>query len=386
MNHVVIVGAGFAGLLSARQLAKRKGVRVTLVSEEVDFLFTPRLIDALEHTPANTLFWRTSIAEIAKRDGFAFVQVHVDAIMPQQKHISYSIDGQSKTLAFDALILSPGVQPCYYGIPGAQEHTVPLKRAQDVETILHKLEAILNERYAHPDNTENINIVFVGGGPSGVEGIASLRRYAHAWCKKHHAPFLLKHLQWHIIQATDNVLPGFPEKMRANTHKDLVKQHIHLHLNTRVTKVTDKGVYMNDGDARLDSHLVVWTAGVEARTDTMCHDVALERGFPVAKPTLEIAPSVFVAGDAVYFAEKSAQLPKSAQSAMQVVPTLVHNVMQSLRNKPLKKFVFKNKGSIMSVGTTGSLQVGASLVLHGGFVPKLRALFYRYRFWQMTGK
>ena len=47
MKHVIVIGAGFAGLMALKQLVKSKDLKLTLINKNNSFLFTPRLTELL---------------------------------------------------------------------------------------------------------------------------------------------------------------------------------------------------------------------------------------------------------------------------------------------------------------------------------------------------
>ncbi len=390
MPHIVIIGAGFVGLSTARQLRKQKpSLSITLIDAKDTFLFTPRLIDALQSSEYPREAYRADLRTIAKDEGFPFIQGYVSNVDREAKKIEYipSTSNEVKeTLSYDLLVLSQGAQPCFYGLPGVAEHSLPLKTEDDLHHIHDRVRTILKEAETLPSDQEkkrHLAFAAVGAGPSGVEGICALKLFVETLCDKDF-PSLKPHLSWTLIQGGPQILPGFPTKLVNGAKIALERQGISVQTGVSVTGM-NKGEILT-AQTSIFANLILWTAGIEAVNLNISPKIQTERGgyLPVDH-TFVIAPNIFGAGDAVLYRESNVVIPKNAQTAMRMAKTVTQNIINTLENQPLKTFRYSSKGNIVTVGNTGFLDA-KYFILKTPFALYLRNFLYRLRFWQMTGK
>jgi NADH dehydrogenase len=137
-------------------------------------------------------------------------------------------------------------------------------------------------------------------------------------------------------------------------------------------------------EERIPSSLTLWTAGVAANVVPMTPEIERDGKGMMVDSSLRIDAHMFAAGDAISFRDKQLLLPKNAQTAMQMANSLSKNLMHELDGQPIVPFRFHNLGSIITLGTTGYLNVGR-FAFKFPLALQLRDLFYRYRMHQIVG-
>lgn len=390
MPHIVIVGAGFVGLSTARRLRKQKpDLSITLIDVKDTFLFTPRLIDALENEGYPRASYRADLRTIAKRDGFAFIQGYVNNIDRETKTLTYipSTSNEIKeTISYDLLVLSQGAKPCFYDLPGVVEHGLSLKTEEDLHYIHDRVRSMLKEaKNLATDEEKKYHLTFaaVGAGPSGVEGVCSLKTFVEKLCNTEEYSSLKPHLSWTLLQGGPQILPGFPTPLVKGAAHLLEQQGIAVRTGVSVTGIQPGKIITAQNI--VPASLTLWTAGIEAATIPISPTIQSERGgyLPVDRH-LMIAPNIFGAGDAILYRESNVVIPKNAQTAMRMAKTLADNLLHTLKNERLETFRYTSKGNIITVGNTGFLDA-KYFVIQTKLVLPLRRLLYRIRFWQVTG-
>lgn len=389
MTRILIVGAGFVGLSTARRVARAlPKAQVTLIDSKDTFLFTPRLIDALEKPDYPSSNLRADLRAIAKRDSFAFIQGRVTIVDRERRVVTYTIPTsveRTETITYDILALCHGAQPCFYGIPGAVQESIPLKIEADVHHIHEQIRALLQLASQEADREARktyLSFIGVGAGPSGVEALCSLKLMVEELCREKYQN-LLPELSWTLLQAGPQILPGFPPSLVAQTEDLLKKQGIDVRVGEGVTAMQDHVVAT--AKTTYPAGLVLWTAGIEPNRLTITPEIHTDRaGYLPVNPYLEVSPCVFGAGDVVLYRESNVVIPKNAQTAMLMATTLADNIIRSVRNQPLAYFRYTSKGNVLTVGKTGFLDL-RFVVLQTRLVPFIRHLLYRFRFWQVTG-
>ncbi len=388
MSHIVVIGAGFVGLSTARRLQKRlpRDTKITLLDSKDQFLFTPRLIDVLQNPRYPRAYVRADLREIALRDGFTFIQGHVTAVDRNTRAVTYTVPTsktRTETLIFDILVLCQGAKPCFYAIPGTHEYALPLKSEEDVRHVHDHVERVLEEaaHSASPETRQRLlSFVTVGAGPSGVEAICALKLMVEARSKERY-PKLIEHLSWTLLQAGPEILPGFPATLVAHTRRLLAAQGITVRTGAAVSAISLGSLTTAQGI--LETGCVLWTAGIEPSVIDLAPKIHTDRaGYLPVDSTLKIAPNIFGAGDVVLYREGNMIIPKNAQTAVQMSKTLSENVLRTLAHQPLIPFYYASRGNILTMGKSGFLDL-KFFSIHSRFAPFIRNLLYRFRLWQI---
>ena len=383
--NIVIVGAGFVGVRSAKLLRQRLGpsARITLVDDKDHFLFTPRLIDALSGNPSP--FARASLITLSKKHRFIFLQGHVTSIDRQQKMVH--LDNQKPSLSYDFLVLSHGAQTRYFHIPGAESYSFPLKTIHHVERIHAQIDNLLEKAAATSDaaiRRHLLNFVVVGGGLTGIESVFALQQYIqHHLCQNTAWSSLASNVSLSVIQGTPQILPGFSQKIVLATLRALKKANIDLHVSELITQVDETQITTATGQV-IPTHFVLWCGGLEPRplsfTPAIHHDPA---GFMTTDAFLRVCNTIFAAGDAISYRDQNVTIPKNAQTAFLMADAISQNIVRTIQQKPLKSFHYTSKGNLILLGQTGVCDL-KSFVIQSRFVRFLRDRVYRHRYHQIT--
>jgi NADH dehydrogenase len=375
-KRIVIVGAGFTGLLTARNLARRchANEQIFLVDPKTRFVFTPWLVDVLAGDMKMEEITH-SIPEIAKRDGFSFVQGTAMGIDRIKRMVEIETNEGARSLGYDILVLCQGARTTFYGIPGTPDCCLPLKIEGDVGRIHGAIKAILEKGGG--------TAAVIGGGPTGIETVFAIKNYAERLARRD-PRFGKARLSLSLIQAAPQILPGFSTTLVNSAMDELAKQGISVSIGDPVAKVTGHKIITNSGK-QIMSDMTVWAAGIEANALEVEPQPETERGYLVVDNYMHLGPDIFAAGDISAFRLHGAPVPKTAQVAMQMTSVLTHNVLASLYGKPLKPFKVENKGVIITLGKTAVASLMHKITLTSPVFMYLRNVFYKMRFKQMVG-
>lgn len=352
MRHLVILGAGFAGLsaihtLEQATLARRK-IKLTLVSNSTHFLFTPLLPNV-----ANGELSLKSITFPLKTYLDDSTNLIVEEIAHLEPDHARLITSSGESIAYDYLLLAPGTQIDWRGKESWQPHCLTCKSAEDAVLIRERVEQAF-ARAAHLPTSEReslLTFAFAGAGPTGVELLAEL----HASLKKdvfpRASPDLVSQVRLLLIEPGETILSHLPEELRQLATTHLARQpQITIHTKTSLTERTAHTITLSTGETIPCDHLF-WCAGVRphaliADHPDFEHD---EQGRILTDSTLQALghENIFVAGDCASPPDAPGQ---NAQAAKQQGPIAAQNILAALSGRAPKLFTFQHLGDMLTLG------------------------------------
>ncbi|WP_016853799.1 NAD(P)/FAD-dependent oxidoreductase [Halomonas smyrnensis] len=397
LPRIVVVGGGAGGLelvtRLGRKLGKRKRAEIVLVDRNPTHIWKPLLhevatgaldsgLDEISyqgHARANGYQFQLGTLTDLDRDGQTLTLAPVldddgEEILP------------ARTLPYDDLVLSLGSVSNDFGTPGVAEHCHFLDSPHQAELFRQSmLNAFL--RYSAPQETSAKMVVgIVGAGATGVELAAELYGASEMLNSYGFTTLDSDHLEVHLIEAAPKVLPALPERISGAVHAELERLGVKVHVDTRVTEVNDEAI-ITAGDERIDIDLGVWAAGIKAPALLSELGLSTERNHRLkVDATLKSLDDehVFAFGDCASCPqEDGSTVPPRAQAAHQQADRLYRNLVARLDGKPLKPFVFRDRGSLISLAhfdAIGSLMRGASarsLFIEGHLARFFYASLYR---------
>ncbi len=355
--HVVIVGAGFGGVYTAKSLIPyvKKGVLdVTIVSKTNYFLFTPLL-----HEVATGGLSGRSVTEpirhIFSGTGVMFHQGTVESCSPTEQTII--VDG--KRISYDYAVIATGAVTNFYGIPGAQEHSLVLKNLADAIEIREQIIDAVEDAScieSADERKKKLTFVVVGGGATGVEMVAEMAEFIHTLYDLYFKGTSIiekKDISVHLVNTGPELLTMLHPALRAETMKRLIDLGVQLHMNMSVTEITKDTVVFNDGTSIVTS-FVFWAGGIVPSIPTFLMQQPTVIGGRLATNTflqLKGDPHIFVLGDSACVETNDGKgYPALAQIAVRQAEVVAYNIVALLKHKPLKVFTYTIRGTLVSLG------------------------------------
>ena len=341
---VLILGAGFAGLTAARNLASH--AEVTLVDRHNFQTFLPLLYQvstaglAADHV-AHPIRSALRKNKVEFRMG--------SPISIDHKNKSVKLDS-SENLQFDYLIVALGSATNDFGIPGVKENTLGMKSVTEALKIRSDIMRHFEDlcRFNDP---EDFNISVIGGGPTGVEMAGAIAELINGPLKSDNQS-AASHIKVRIIEAGPRLLPSFSEKLSAKTKSDLEKLGVTVLLNAPVKQVNPEKILLASG-AHLVSGLNVWTAGVTGEPAMKSLNLPNEAGRISVSDSLQVKdyPYIFAIGDIAGLKDINGRyLPMVAPVAMQQARYVAKNLARLHKGESLPKFSYLDKGSMATIG------------------------------------
>lgn len=317
--HVVILGAGFAGLYAARAL-RRAPVEVTVIDRSNHHLFQPLLyqVATASLSPADIARPIRTILRGQKNTRVILGEAKRVDLEARQVHLVREV------IHYDWLILAAGARATYFGNDQWRNVAPGLKDVRDAliirERFLLAFEAAERETDADVRRA-TLTFVIVGGGPTGVELAGAMAEVARRAMPSEFRSIDTASARIMLVEGGSTLLPGFAAAHAQRAKADLERLGVDVWLNARVTDIDEHGVSM--GDVRIEARNVIWAAGVVGSSIAESLGVPLDkRGRVPVRPDLTIDghPEVFVLGDlaAVKNPRTSAEVPGVAPAAMQM--------------------------------------------------------------------
>jgi NADH dehydrogenase len=317
---IVILGAGFAGVRAAQDLARRVGDthEIILVNDRSYHQYHPAFYEvasarradatalALKQTAA------VSLGELFSDLPAGIVQDRVVGINFAKKTVQLA----NSSLSFDFLIVSLGSREDYYDIPGLKEHAHSFKNLTDAIRIRNKIEDLVCT--AATSKKPEMRVVIGGGGFTGVELAAELRHFYKHLCTVYQYP--LVNVKTTIIEGCERVLATSDPYVSKMAQKRLTHLGVSLKLGSFIQDVQARELVISSGE-KIPFDVLVWCGGVRAcaiggESLPACD----KRGRFLVDGHLEIPnhPNVFAAGDVACVQDPKTKtpLPGLAQLAM----------------------------------------------------------------------
>jgi NADH:ubiquinone reductase (H+-translocating) len=356
LPHVVIVGAGFAGLETARGLANAR-VRITLIDKRNHHLFQPLLyqvaiaglLPSQIAYPIRTIFRR--------QKNLTFQMGEVSAIDLDAKYIK--LDGS--VIAYDYLVLAVGGRTNFLGLDSLERDGLQIK---DIETAVKTRNHLLSmlERASCEADAEKrralLTFVIVGGGPTGVESAGALMELITHVMVKDYPNLNLKDAGVILLEAGPHLIDAYPHELRRSTLRLLERKNVDVRLNTKMENFNGHHVTLAGGDV-IATHTLIWTAGVKVAE--IVNDLGMEQaaaGRVRVEPTLQLPghPEAFVIGDAAFLVNGGGRpLPMLSTVAIQQGRLTAKNIRRMVDKKSPTDFHYKDPGLLATIGRNAAV-------------------------------
>jgi len=398
--HVIIVGAGFAGLAAVGRLRKA-GFMVTVIDKNLYSTFQPLLYQVATGglNPGDVSY---AVGGFTSRRRTRYVRGELASIDDAARRVKLS---GGRELGYDYLILATGVAANYFGLPGAAENTFGLYSRADAIVLRDHLMNGFERLSESSDPRSEFVITVVGGGATGVELAGTAAELRRAVIQSTFPDVDPDRVHVRLIEMAPALVMPFHPKLREYTRRQLVHRGVDIRLNTEIREVRPDCVVLADGQD-LPTDLTVWAAGVAGP-----HGLA-DWGLPLGKGgRLLVGPDLLVEGHDRIFAIGDIALnqkdpdPQLAQPAIQHGKHVAAQITRLTRGEPTQAFTYHDRGMMATIGRrsaivqlpqgirfTGTLAWFAWLGLHlvyllGGRnrVATLVNLSWRYMAWGHGG-
>ena len=406
MEKIVIVGAGYAGVLTAKKLERKLKKRE--LSDTVE-------ITLIDKKPFHTML--TELHEVAagrvEEDSVKISLKRIfesrDVTLVQDKVSGVDYSGKKvicgeRTFDFDYLVIASGSQPAYFGIPGVKENAFTLWSYEDAIKLREHILDMFRKAAVTADEEEKrklLTFYVIGASLTGVEMAGELAEFAPALCSRFEIdPSLVKIV---AVDVLDRVCPVLPDKLAEKVRRRLERMGVEVALETKVTAVGQDFIECiecvhEEEKNHGSTYTVVWTAGVEGSEVAKNSAGVLgnvERGRIETDEYLRSKsnPDVFIAGDNIYFTpeDEKTPVPQMVENCEHSSGCIAHNIVALIcgGKEEMETYRPKFHGIMVCVG-------GRYGVAHVGThkrkisLPSFLAMFVKHfinviYFWQVLG-
>ncbi|TQN32133.1 NADH dehydrogenase [Haloactinospora alba] len=356
--RIVVIGAGFAGVHALRRLESRipKGyAELVLVTPNDYMLYSPLLpqVSSGLLTPQSLAVSLHRMLNNTRLVPGSAIGVDTESQCVIVRKISDEVTYER----YDRLILAPGSLTRVFDIPGLTEHGFGNKNLAEAvvlrDHVLAQLE-LANASRDPVEREERCRFIVVGGGYTGVETAASLRRLTEEAAQRY--PELRSAISWHLVDIAPRLLPELGTRLGEKALDLLRGLGIEVKLEVSIREVTENKVALTDGRT-LPCRTLIWTAGTSPSPlmeslGASTNRGKLEVGSDLAVPELD---RVFAVGDAAAVPdlstdEEGALCPPTAQYAERQGRTVADNVIASLLGQPGYTFLHEDMGLVVDLG------------------------------------
>lgn len=342
--HVVVLGAGFAGLSAVRALRKAP-VRVTLVDRHSYSTFQPLLYQVATGAlnPGDITYGARGFAA---NTGAHFRKGEVTTVDPETRTVSLDV---GPDLHYDYLVIANGVTTNYFGVPGAADHAFPIYTRGEALAVRDRMTGYL-DRIAATSEARGASVVVVGAGATGVEMAGTLAELRNSVLPTRYPELDPNEVHVVLVEMTDRVLPPFAPRLREYAAEQLRARGVELRLETAVKEVRPDSVLLADG-TELAAQMTVWATGVAAHERVKSWGLSQGKGGRiVVGGDLRVPdhPEILVAGDIGVIEDDP--LPQLAQPALQTGRHAGRTIARLVAGEPTERFHYKDKGTMATIG------------------------------------
>ncbi|MCB0549651.1 MAG: NAD(P)/FAD-dependent oxidoreductase, partial [Phaeodactylibacter sp.] len=258
---------------------------------------------------------------------------------------------------YDYLVLAIGAETNFFGNEKIARLAIPMKSVSEALFLRNRILSDFEKALSTTDYEERqklMDIVVVGGGPTGVEvsgALAEMKRYVFP---KDYPELNTDEIDIYLLQGADQLLLGMSEESSRKSLEFLTQLGVKVRLNTLVTDFDGEYVHMNNGET-IHTSKVIWAAGITGNKLRGVPEGALTRGNRIRVNRfnqVEGLENVFAVGDIAYMEEENYPQghPQVAQVAMQQATQLANNFRNLHRGQGLLPFSYRDLGSMATIG------------------------------------
>jgi NADH dehydrogenase len=367
-HRVVVVGGGFGGVQAVKGLADAP-VSITLIDRRNFTLFQPLTYQIATGalSPGDVAYPLRSLFRRQRNVEVIVGEVTACEIEAKRVQLTYPVgEVGPDTVEYDTLIVAAGSSYSYFGHDEFRRYAHEVKTLESAITVRSQLLRAFERAESGSDERDraaDLTFVVVGAGPTGVEMAGQIGELAHRTLADDFRRIDTRAVRVLLLDGEDRILRTFPPSLSAKAVAQLERLGVTVIVNRMVVDVDDRRVVVTDEHgtrSEIDTHTVVWAAGVTA--STLAGELASAAGGEVdsngrltVEPDLTLLghPEVVVLGDMVRVRDGKGQaqeLPGVAPVAIQMGRYAAKFVAGRVAGRSERPFHYRDKGNLATIG------------------------------------
>lgn len=351
-KHIVIIGAGFAGLQLARRI-KDINVEITLIDQYNFHQFQPLFyqVATARLEPSSVSFPLRKVFQRKKNVHIRVAKVTLVDIAGQMVHTDVSGD-----FRYDYLMIATGCTTNFFGNQNIEKYSFPMKSTPEAITIRNRILLNFEDALDAPaDQMEAImNIVIAGGGPTGVEMAGSIAEMKQHVLPRDYPDMDFSKMNIILIEGSPHTLNAMSDESKKKSQEYLEKMGVQVWTNTLIKDYDGTTVTLGDGRT-LRTHNLIWAAGVTGNVPPGIPKEWLVRGNRIKVDEYNRVvgtENLFAIGDIAYMEtpEWPKGHPQLGNVAVNQGKHLAKNIKRFVRAEKPLPFKYKNPGTMATVG------------------------------------
>jgi NADH dehydrogenase len=368
-KQIVVIGAGFGGMAAVQAL---KGVPadITLVDRTNHHLFQPLLYQVATAALSPAEIATASRVLLRRFSNATVLMAEVIGVDPARRIVRLA---NGLELPYDYLVLATGAAYSFFGRNDWAAYTHVLKTLDDALSIRECLLSAFEwaEESNDPEEVKRLlTFAVIGGGPTGVELAGTMAELARSTLARDFKRIDPRSARIVLCEAGNRLLSAFPQHLSDYSLQSLRALGVEVRLGEAVKAIDAHGLLV--GDTRIESSLILWCAGTEARPAakwigaTAARNGAVEVGADCSVPAW---PEIFAIGDVASFSSGLARplpglAPVAKQQGRYVGQLIKARIAGASFNKP---FRYRDYGTMAVIGRSHAIADFGRFKLTGFF-------------------
>ena len=377
-KRIVIIGAGFGGLKLAKKLVG-SGFQIVLIDKNNYHQFQPLFYQVASSgiEPSSILFPLRKIFQKRKDVYIRVAEVH--SVDTEKKELHTSLD----VVWYDYLVIATGVNSNFFGMKNLEQYAIPMKSVSEAMFLRNRILSNLEKAVTLFEQFEDekralLNVVVVGGGPTGVEIAGAIAEMKNFVLPKDYPDLNLDLMQVSLLEGSPSLLANMSKHASEKSTFYLKRLGVNARVNTRVIDYDGETLRLGDGEL-VKTKLVIWAAGISGVVPSGIPEEAVGRSRRMLVDEFSKVKGfedIYTIGDASVMSTTDYPNghPQVAQVAIQQGTNLANNFKAIRKNAPLKAFKYIDRGSMATIGRNRAV-ADLPFLKFSGFIAWLTWMF-----------
>jgi NADH:ubiquinone reductase (H+-translocating) len=254
-------------------------------------------------------------------------------------------------------VIAVGADTNYFNNKEIEEHSLPMKSVQESLQMRNKILECMEAALISEDEEDRdayMNIVVVGGGPTGTKVSGALSEMKRYVLPKDYPELDFNKMSIHLLEASGKLLNGMSDKSSKAAERFLTKMGVKVNASALVESFDGNTVKMKDGK-QLKTHTLIWAAGIKGNPASGINPENILPNGRVKTNLFNVVkghPDIYAIGDIAFVEDPALERghPQVAQVAIQQADNLAYNLTHLNTSETARPFKYKNLGSMATIG------------------------------------